>query len=81
MDLDRLAIPKQFALIGLQYTINDFDKCTFTRAIFPQKGMDFARFNTETDIVIRQTARKRLGHAAHFKLRWLCPLRYFHACF
>src|SRR5919109_35778 len=63
LDVDRLALPTDLALIGLQDAVDDLDEGALAGTVLAQQGMDLAGQDGQVDAIIRQGPRKLLHDA------------------
>jgi len=64
-DRHRLALPHQFASVGLVGAREDLDEGGFARAVLPEHAMHLARSHLEIDAPEGGNAREGLGDPAH----------------
>jgi hypothetical protein len=65
--LDRMAIENDLPRIWLIQARQDFAKCAFARAIFPNERMATSFFKANRNILKRMNAWKRLAQFADFE--------------
>ena len=66
---DALAIPPDFAAIGLHDPVDHLDEGGLARTVFPEKRVDFAGLNGKAHLIVRQHARKALRNALQLQPR------------
>ena len=62
-DLDGFTAPADFARIRFHHAVDDFDQSAFSRAIFSEQRMHFARRDLQVHAIVGECSRKLLGDA------------------
>ena len=70
---DRLALPADLALVGLQHAIDDLDQGALAGAVLAEQRVDLAGQDGEVDAVVGEAARKLLDDAAERQERDCVP--------
>ena len=69
VDSSLLAPPAQAPLIRTQYAVDDFYKCAFAGTVLAEQGMNLTRGDFKINVVVRNTAGKRLADSRELQKR------------
>ena len=67
LDLHRLAVDQDLALVGLEQPVEDVHQGRLARAVLAEQGVDLAGLDGQVDVVVGDQVAEALGDAAQFE--------------